>query len=290
MNHILENQDWTVKVKELGAELSSVRKQSTGREYIWQADPNVWKGQAPILFPIVGRLNNDEYRVDGKAYQMKQHGFARKSHFSMLEQEKTRLKFGLTADAQSMEAYPYNFVLDITYQLVSNELAVTYLVINKDQQEMPFSIGAHPAFSAPRIVDQQTQEYHLVFDQPESLERMFIEDGLRNGKSKNVLQNEQILALHPKLFEQDAIIFKNYKSECVSLISQNSGQQLVEMEIKGFPYLGIWQKVGADYICIEPWYGIADSQDFTSEIKNKEGILLLSPGEQFECSYRIRFF
>jgi galactose mutarotase-like enzyme len=154
---------------------------------------------------------------------------------------------------------------------------------------MPFSIGAHPAFATPSVVDQQMQEYWLEFEQPETLDRHLIIDGLRSGETKRLLENEQTLPLHPKLFEQDAIVFKNVQSGKVSLVSRSSGKKLVEMEITGFPYLGIWQKVGADFICIEPWYGLADEHDFDGELTDKEGILLLEPEKSFHCSYTIRF-
>jgi len=290
MNHILENENWTVKTKEVGAELTSIQNKSTGREYLWQGDPNVWAGQAPILFPIVGRLKNDQYRAEGSTYAMKQHGFARRSNFSVLEQNRQQLHFGLTADSKSTEMYPYNFVLDVVYQLQENEIKVTYTVTNKDQKKMPFSIGAHPAFAIPRIVDKQVREYHLIFSQPESLDRHFIENGLVSGETQALLDHEDQLVLHPKLFERDAIIFKGHQSEYVSLVCQNDGTKLVEMDVRGYPYLGIWQKAGAEYICIEPWYGIHDAEDSTGEIEMKEGIQLLEAGKSFECSYGIRLF
>ncbi len=208
----------------------------------------------------------------------------------MLEQDKKRLKFGLTADQESMAQYPYNFVLDITYELQDNKLQVTYEVTNKDQRDMPFSIGAHPAFSTPRIVDQQMQEYLLVFEKPETLDRHYIENGLVSGERERVLDNEKKLALHPKIFERDALIFKNPQSDSVSLLSQSDGKKLVEMHFEGFPYLGIWQKVGADYICIEPWYGLHDEEGFAGELQDKEGIQILRPEQTFSCSYVMRFF
>lgn len=290
MNYVLENEAWSIQVKEVGAELCSVKNKASGREYLHLADPKIWPRYAPVLFPIVGRLKDDIYHAEGKTYHMKQHGFARDRAFHALEQEKNYLMFGLTADDDTMRQYPYNFVLDIIYTLQENELKVTYVVSNKDQRDMPFSIGAHPAFATPRILEQQMQEYHLLFEKPETLDRYFIEDGLRNGESKRLFENERKLPLHPKLFERDALIFKGVQSEKVSLVEQSSGQTLVEVTIEGFPYLGIWQKMGADFICIEPWYGVADSADFQGDIFEKEGIVVLAAGEKFSCSHRIRFF
>lgn len=290
MNYILENENWTVQIKSEGAELCSVKNKKTNREYIWQADPEVWARHAPVLFPIVGRLKNDQYRLENKTYKMSQHGFARDREFSLVEQEKLRIRLGLTADQQTMEKYPFNFVLDINYQLRENELIATYSVSNKDQQTMPFSIGAHPAFTTPRIVDQQMQEYHLVFEQDETLDRHLIKDGLRTGETKALLENEHKLPLHPKLFEDDALIFEGFQSKWVSLVVHSSGEKLVEMSVEGFPYLGIWQKEKSDFICIEPWLGVADKNDFEGELSEKEGIQLLKPEETFECSFTINFY
>lgn len=289
MNYILENEQWVAKIKSEGAELCSVKNKESGREYIWQADPSVWPRHAPVLFPIVGRLNHDEYQYEGKTYSMSQHGFARDREFSLVEQEKERVILGLTADQDTMEKYPFNFILDIIYQLHENKLIVTYKVNNKDKQIMPFSIGAHPAFFAPKIVDQQIQEYQLVFERPETLDRHLIENGLRTGETKRLLENEQQLPLHPKYFEDDAIIFKDVQSKWVSLIVHSTGQRVIEMSIDNFPYLGIWQKKGADFICIEPWLGIADSKNFGGNFSEKEGIQSLEAEQTFECSYEIKF-
>ncbi len=289
MNYVLENENWTIQVKSGGAELCSVVNKKTGREYIWQADPAVWARHAPVLFPIVGRLKDDQYHYDGKAYSMTQHGFARDSEFTLVEQEKQKLVLGMTADHETMENYPFNFVLDLTYRLHENELTVMYKVSNKDQRKMPFSIGAHPAFAIPKMIEGNTQKYQLVFDQPETLERHLISDGLRTGETRSLLENEQKLPLDPGLFEEDAIVFKDMKSKWISLVVSSSGEKLVEMSIDGFPYLGIWQKIGADFICIEPWLGIADKEDFKGNIMEKEGIQILQPEKTFECIYSVKF-
>lgn len=289
MNYILENDQWVVQIKSEGAELCSFTNKETGKEYMWQADPSVWARHAPVLFPVVGRLRKDKFHYQGKTYSMSQHGFARDREFSLVEQEKQRLVLGLTADEESMEMYPFNFILDIIYHLHENKLTITYKVSNKDQHAMLFSIGAHPAFATPNILNQQMQEYALVFEQPETLERHLIENGLRTGKTILILENEQKLPLHPSLFEDDAIIFKDVKSKWVSLVVHSTGQKLVEMSIEHFPYLGIWQKVGADFVCIEPWLGITDHKDFEGDLNEKEGILSLEAEQSFVCNYSIKF-
>jgi galactose mutarotase-like enzyme len=287
--HVLENEQLIAKFKTEGAELTSVKDKDSGQEYIWQAEPTVWARHAPVLFPIVGRLKDDQYTLNGDTFTMKQHGFARDQDFSVVDQTKTQITFGLTASPTTQEQYPFNFVLDIRYTLRGRELEVAYTVINRDQTVMPFSIGAHPAFYCPAQQDQQWQEYHLVFEEPETLERHLLDSGLRTGETKRLLTNEKVLPLHRQLFEADAIIFKHPTSERVSIVRQSDSQPMVTVQFAGFPYLGIWQKVGADFYCIEPWYGLADATDASGDFTEKEGIQKLSPDEQFEAAHRIIF-
>ncbi|MGB3778292.1 MAG: aldose 1-epimerase family protein [Tunicatimonas sp.] len=290
MQHILENDQITVTVSTEGAEVQSVRNLTTGQEYIWTADPNVWARHAPVLFPIVGKLKDNQYRLGDDTYQMTQHGFARDQDFKVIEQAANQIKLGLTASSATTEQYPFNFALDIVYQLTDNQLAITYRVINHDSSAMPFSIGGHPGFLCPAQVDGNEESYYLRFEQPETLSRQLLRDGLRTGETRPVLQNEQKLALAPSLFEEDALVFANVASDSVSIVRQSTEQPMVTVRFPGFPYLGIWQKVGADFYCIEPWYGLADSTEASGELTEKEGILTLAPDQVFETTYEMIFY
>ena len=83
MDYTIENNMIKVVISDHGAEIQSVKGAHTGEEYMWQADPEIWGRHAPILFPIVGRLKNDEYTYKGKTYHLGQHGFARNSDFEV---------------------------------------------------------------------------------------------------------------------------------------------------------------------------------------------------------------
>ena len=290
MQHILENDQLTVSLSTQGAEVQSVRNKATGQEYIWTADPAVWARHAPVLFPIVGKLKDDQYRLGTDTYRMTQHGFARDKDFKVVDQNRHQITFGLTADPETTERYPFNFTLDVHYQLTDNRLDTTYQVINHDRTEMPFSIGAHPGFLCPRQVDGQPEEYHLLFEQEETLERHLLEDGLRTGETRDVLEGSQTLALPPSLFEDDALIFTDLTSDLVSIVPQSTGRPMVTVTFPGFPYLGVWQKVGADFYCIEPWYGLADKADADGGFTRKEGIQTLSPEDTFEATYGMIFY
>ena len=289
MQYTLENDRLVATIDTHGAELHSVRSKATGREYIWPADPAVWARHAPVLFPIVGKLKDDQYQVNGQTYSMSQHGFARDQEFEFVQQQNQTLTFRLTANNDTRAKYPFNFVLNIAYHLSDNQLQITYQVTNQNQEEMPFSIGAHPAFYCPAQIEGRWEEYHLLFAQAETLDRQFLEDGLRTGETKQLVDNSRQLPLHRSLFEHDALVFENVVSDSVSIIAQSTGEPVVTVHFAGFPYLGIWQKVGADFYCIEPWYGVADAADTSGKITEKEGIQMLAPDDSFKAVHRITF-
>ncbi|WKN42221.1 aldose 1-epimerase family protein [Tunicatimonas pelagia] len=288
-NYVLENDHLIATFTTEGAELTSVQSKASKQEYIWQADPAVWARHAPVLFPIVGRLKDDQYQWNNDTYSMSQHGFARDHNFSVIDQSNAEITFGLTASPETQKMYPFNFVFDIRYTLQENELTVAYRVANQGQDEMLFSIGAHPAFYCPTQRDQKLEEYHLQFEKPETLNRHLLQGGLRNGKTEPLLNNEDVLPLHRQLFESDAIIFKGIASSWVRIVRQSDGQPLVTVTFAGFPYLGVWQKVGSDFYCIEPWYGLADKKEGQVDFSEKEGVMKLSPEEQFTADYQIKF-
>ena len=72
----LNNQHISITINPLGAELQELTHMEHGN-LLWKKDDTLWNRYAPILFPIVGRLVNDQYTVEDEVYTMRQHGFAR---------------------------------------------------------------------------------------------------------------------------------------------------------------------------------------------------------------------
>ena len=132
MIYSIENKDFLLAVKEMGAELNSFKSKKTGFEFIWDGNTEYWYGQSPILFPIIGRLLDDKYRLDGKEYTMPKHGIVRKKPFKLIEQTKDSLKFVQSDDAESLESYPYHFDLIVEFRITENGLSVTHTVVNKN--------------------------------------------------------------------------------------------------------------------------------------------------------------
>ncbi|MDO7874659.1 aldose 1-epimerase family protein [Hymenobacter sp. ASUV-10] len=269
-----------------GAELTSFVKD--GLEYLWQADPAVWGRHAPVLFPIVGRLPEDAYLHNGQAYKLTQHGFARDREFAVVSQSDSEIVFRLTDDEASRAAYPFAFELTISYTLRADELEVRWQVRNPSAtEELLFSIGAHPAFRCPLLPEEKFEDYFFAFDHPVTAERHLLQGGLLNGETTPSLQNQTELPLTYGLFADDALVFKHYDFTRVALRSRRS-PHFVRVRFDGFPYLGLWTKgPGAEFVCIEPWQGIASSVGQPAELRDKEGILSLPPRQQFEATYSI---
>ena len=147
----LKNTALTLNISLHGAELTSIRD-SFGREFLWQADPAFWKRHSPVLFPIVGSLWDKHFRVNGREYEMGQHGFARDMDFRLVSEREDEMWFELKSSPETLAKYPYKFTLRIGYRLEANKIHVMWEVSGDDSQTMWFQIGAHPAFYLPRFV------------------------------------------------------------------------------------------------------------------------------------------
>ena len=257
----------------------------TNIEYIWHGDPKHWGRHAPVLFPIVGKLLNDEYRYNDMSYNMSQHGFARDLDFLVHRHEANYAALSLKSSPLTRMQYPFSFELIIGYELNEKSLEVTYRVINHDREDMYFSIGGHPAFNCP-IGDDRRSDYNLIFEQVENATTQLLESGLRIDEERPLLNQTNCLNISDDLFDLDALIFQDLKSKYVSLARDND--KLLTFHFEGFPYLGIWSKSRVSpFVCIEPWFGIADRFNTNQKLQEKEGIIILQSKEQFECSYLI---
>jgi galactose mutarotase-like enzyme len=289
MDYHLQNDQLRVEVSPRGAELQSIQSKPDGLEYLWQGDAEHWGRRSPILFPVVGRLKNQEYQYRNKTYTLGQHGFARDKTFVCTEENNRQLSFQLQADTESLQGYPFSFVLTVKYLLKGRNLEVHYQVDNPSHEKpLYFSIGGHPAFRCPLFADEKRSDYFLEMGKEEQVERQMILEGIRTGETRPVWQNSRRLRITDALFEEDALIFSGLRSEHLTLTSGHG--RGVHMDFSGFPYLGIWSKSAASpFVCLEPWYGIADHQDHQGELTQKEGIIRLPAEESWKAHYRLTF-
>lgn len=279
MIYYAENESFIVGVKEMGAELTSLKSKKTGIEYIWDGNVDVWYGQSPILFPIIGRLLDDKYRYDGKEYTMAKHGIVRKKPFRLESKTADTLVFCQSSDEDSLKSYPFEFDLFVEFKLTENGLSVTHTVVNKDNKVMYYSFGAHPAFNC-EIGD------YLEFAENEELltERIDHESILIEEKFPVDMDGKKII-ITKDIFNDDALILSEYKSKAVTLKSDNHNRT-IKFNFDS-PLLGIWAKPGASYVCIEPWWGVNDNYDKKPDISEKRAIMSLESEKSKSFNWNI---
>jgi galactose mutarotase-like enzyme len=287
MKYSISNDLLDVSIKSDGAELISLKKTGDDVEYLWQADPLFWRRHAPVLFPIVGSLKNSEYSFDGKTYNLPQHGFARDSEFSLFKKKKDTISFKLKYSEESLKKYPFKFQLIIEYRLEGKKLITVYRVKNIDDQQIFFSIGAHPAFNCPLLTGTKKTDYFLELEKKETVYSLCLEKGFLSDKKALILENDNVIHLTSSTFNKGAIIIENPASHRISL-KNNLTNRSITMEYTNFPYLGIWSySKDAPFVCIEPWFGIADEVSTSGNFREKKGIQSLESGMEFICEYRI---
>lgn len=285
----INNGHLKVEVNSKGAELSSIFSHATGLEYLWGGG-EPWPKKSPVLFPIVGTLKNNTFLYEGREYSLSRHGFARDMKFALSSQTATAMVFTLESNEQTLAKFPFKFRLDISYSVEGNKLSVQYRVTNTGTGNMYFSVGGHPAFKIPLEQGINYEDYYFEFSNEENALRWMISsEGLINPKAVPFITNSNRLPISRELFATDAVVMKHLNSDTIKLKTDKSTHGL-EFSFQRFPFLGLWAAENADFVCIEPWCGIADSTISDQQLINKEGINLLTAGEVFIREWSVRIY
>lgn len=284
----LKNEVLTVEVSAHGAELQSIRKGET--EYLWYGDPKYWGRRSPVLFPIVGSVWEKRYRVDGKEYELGQHGFARDMDFALVDSSDTEVRYRLESSEETLAKYPYPFILEIAYRLRGNELDVIWEVTNPSDKTLHFQIGAHPAFLYPDYGPETKGRGHFTFDKADGLECVKLADkGCVDYASRYPLpMRDGILKLESDTFDPvNTFVLEDSQVKVVNMFKEDGTPWL--SVLFDAPVIGIWSPPGenAPFICIEPWYGRCDRMGYEGEYKDKDWMNVLAPGEKFSSVYTI---
>lgn len=272
----ISSSDLGATIAPLGAELQTLTT-ADGRDLQWNGDPTVWRGRAPVLFPIVGMLAGGTYRLGGKTYAMPKHGFARTSLFEIGEVSGDSASFLLRPSDQTRAVYPFEFLLTMSFALSGATLTCSATIANHGDAPMPASFGFHPALRWPLPFGQPRTGHRIEFAEPEPEDIRRIDgQGMLLPEAFATPVNGQTLVLDDRLFEADALIFDHLRSRSLRY-GAPTGPQL-RFDFHDLPILGVWTKPGADYICIEPWQGINDPAGFDGDIFAKPGIVAIAPG------------
>jgi galactose mutarotase-like enzyme len=275
----------TAQINPLGAQLSSLRDAS-GHDLLWDGNPEFWSGRAPLLFPIVGTLANGQYRVAGKSYALPRHGFARGKPFEVLSTSPVAASLRLKADDATFAVYPFYFELRVSFEIIDATLIVTTSVRNDGDVPMPASFGYHPAFRWPLPFGVARALHMIEFETEESPSiRRLDAAGLLSPTLHSSPIAGRCLQLNDELFKTDAMIFAPVRSQTVRY-GADTGPRLM-VQFPDTPYLGLWGKPGAPFICIEPWHGIADPAGFTGDFTEKPGVFVVMPQGHREMKMQV---
>ncbi|WP_316751246.1 aldose 1-epimerase family protein [Pedobacter gandavensis] len=286
----LENAEISVSFSTKGAELQSLESKQTGLSYLWNGNPQFWGKRSPVLFPIVGGLKDDTYYFEGQSYHLPRHGFARDREFEAIKISEEEVLFLLKEDEESLKVYPFKFQLGLHYRLTGNTLCCGYEVLNTGDNDLWFSVGGHPAFSLPLKPTLSYQDYYLQFNKDSELKVHEVFDNLITDTTETIrLTAAGKLALTHELFYKDALVFKNLKSNKIRLKSDKSPHGL-DFHFEAFPYFGIWAAKDADFVCLEPWCGIADPVHHDQQLIHKEGMVNLEPGKDWLRHWEVTCF
>jgi galactose mutarotase-like enzyme len=286
MKHTISNGKIEATFEDRGAELLSIRD-AEGEEFVWQGEKKYWAYHAPHLFPVVGRLIDDTLHHEGRHFNMVRHGFARVSDFEVAASTSDTVSFRLASSDDTLKAYPFRFEFFVTYMIKEVSLEVEYRVKNRDDGPIWFSVGGHPAFLAPRNEGEEFTDYYIEFSTRETLMSKRILPSGFMARNLVSLGTKERLDLSVSLFDDDALVLGDLSENTVWLKSTKSNKA-IRFDFSGFPLLGIWTKTGgAPFICLEPWFGHADYEDFFGDFSHKEDNVRLDKDGEFRASFTI---
>lgn len=291
MDYTIKNNMIEVVISDHGAEVQSVKGAHTGEEYMWQADPEIWGRHAPVLFPIVGRLKNDEYKYQGKTYHMGQHGFARDCDFEVENHTQESITFLLKDNEKTREMYPFKFEFRVNYNLMNNLLEENFSVVNKSDETMIFGVGGHPGFNLPVNNGEEKEDYY--FDMHPSIARVKIplKGAYLDWNNRSLASTDSFIGLSDELFKDDALIYELHGHDNKVSLRTDKSKFHINVWTRNAPYVGIWSQYPktANYVCIEPWWGIADREGADGELEHKYGMNHLEPGKEYQAGFSITY-
>ena len=288
----LQNDVLAVEINELGAQLHSIKRRDNGLEYLWQGDARSWGRQAPILFPFVGRLKDDQYEFDHQIYHQGQHGFARDRQFAVVNQDGEQIVLEQRSDDETRQVFPFEFILRVHYLLVAAQLQVSYEVINPADRSLIYAIGAHPGFNMPLTPTGDFNNIKFTVSPAEEYSRIVLEGPYNDSGHPRLIDMTTGFNLDHQLFDHDAIIFKTGGMDFAATLTDLATDHGVTVSTKETQYVGLWSAypAKANFACIEPWWGIADNVAADGLLLHKQGMSRLASGASKQYHFSIKPF
>lgn len=286
--YTIQNDVLTVVLDAEGAVLHSLQKD--GLEYLWQGDPTYWKRRDANLFPYVGRLTGNKYRLNGKEYPLPTHGFCIGTEFRVTGQTGSSIRFTLEDNEETMAQYPFHFAFHVCYALEGTSVIKTCLVENRDSRQMYFGIGSHPGFQVPLGGKGVFSDWKLVFSQPCHPVRVNLDPEnyrISGTESDYPLKDDNTIPLTHSLFDLDAVVLRDM-AKSVTLCSDSSAHSVM-VSYPDMNFLGLWHtpKTDAPYVCIEPWLSLPSHSAFEEDLEKQAYLIHLTPEETYHNTMTI---
>lgn len=281
MLYTISSDTLTAQISDFGAELSSL-KTADGTELIWQADPEIWKRHAPLLFPFICNTESKKYTVNGVEYALSNHGFARDTVFECVSETAESVRFVLNSTDETLKKYPYKFELSAEYILIKNTLTTSVTVKNTDDKDIFFFIGGHPAFNCPLTDGENFEDYYVEYSENETITQP-VPDGERT-----ILDNGRQVPLTHELFAHDVFMKDKPNSSSVSLKSKKSART-IRLDYDNSGCIAVWSPArnDANFVCLEPWSSVPVYCDKAQELTEMPHAKKLAAGESYVFSYKI---
>lgn len=285
MLHTIENEKLICTIESNGAEIRSLKNKATNEEYIWQINDSVWGSSSPVLFPSIGNIKEDKIVFNNKEFKMPKHGIIRNNnHLKFEQQDVSKCSFTLTSSKKTLIQYPFKFSFSVAYTLIENRLMMVYKIVNKDTSPMQFSCGGHSAYACNLNDSTKLSDYVIEFPTQVNLESDTIgASALLSQSMRKIETNTGILPISNTLFDQDALIFSNIEFDWVRLRKKNEQKGIV-VRFPNYPHLALWSKPSADFICIEPWLGLPDSENESINLTQKSTYKTIEPNSDFSIA------
>lgn len=285
MNYIIKNEVLEVQISSLGGEIKSIKY--LGEDRLHDSNPTYWNRSAPLLFPNIGVT---DAHFNGIYYPLPKHGIIRTSELTLLTKTENSITFGLESSNETKKVYPFEFKLEVGYELINNEIKGTFKVTNPDYLPLPFNFGLHPAF---KVNTEEFSNYIIDFHQVNDykIPVLIVDSGFMDfTKTRKEYKNLKELQLNYSDYDDDALVFSNLNTNQVTLRNTLTNKG-VTVKFNGFTKLGIWTpaKKNAPFICIEPWIGCSDDVNKDHEFYEKEDLIVLEKDEEKVIEYSFIF-
>lgn len=287
----IESEQLAVTIDEIGAQMSSIYLKKDKLEFLWQKDPAYWQSSAPVPFPIIGRLNNNETLFNGKKYNMKSNGIIRYAKIPVINKTASMIEFLFTNTEEIKQNYPFSCRVKIKYEIQANKLIVSARIYNDDQQEIYFNYAGHPGFRVPLYDYESCNDYYVEFGQKEKVSIYELSDtGQLLPKTIPFLENEKRFFIRKNLFIKEALAFIKPKSNVI-FVKNICNCHEIKMSFSGFDNLAIWSPYIKDkdlkFICLEPWVGHSDFKGNTGEFKDRDAVACLKAKQSKDYIYTL---